>query len=571
MSKKKTHAEYVAELAVKNPDIEVVGIYMGNKVKIPHRCKIHEIIWDAAPNNTLNGCGCSECKKEKSANKRTKTHEEYVSELSMKNRTIRVVEKYKGANINITHYCLVHDVFWDIAPTRALSGCGCPQCHSERLGENKKKTHEQYVKELYDINPNIQVLENYIDSKTSILHKCLIDNFEWKTSPASIINNKTGCPKCAGNIKKNHEQYVYELSTANPYVEPIEDYVGANFAIMHKCKIHNVEWKIAPSSVLQGHGCPQCKIERSGAGKNKKTNEQYVNELKKANPNIIALEEYIDSKTPILHKCLIDNFEWMALPSNTVRGSRCPECNRRERMETNRKTHDEYVKEVKIINPNIQVCGEYVNAKTPILHKCLIDDFEWSPVPSSILRGYGCPICGIKKNVENRRKSQDEYIKEANLSNPDVEIIGEYISISTPIEHRCKIHNLTYETMPYNVLHGSGGCPKCTESKGERKIRQWIEKNNIDYIYQYKYEDCKDGKTLPFDFYLPKYNILIEYDGEQHFKSIEYFGGETAFRLIQKHDAIKNEYCKNNGISLLRIPYYKYNNIEEELNNFLFI
>ena len=65
MSKKKTHAEYVAELAVKNPDIEVVGIYMGNKVKIPHRCKIHEIIWDAAPNNTLNGCGCSECKKEK--------------------------------------------------------------------------------------------------------------------------------------------------------------------------------------------------------------------------------------------------------------------------------------------------------------------------------------------------------------------------------------------------------------------------------------------------------------------------------------------------------------------------
>ena len=68
MSKKKTHAEYVAELAVKNPDIEVVGIYMGNKVKIPHRCKIHEIIWDAAPNNTLNGCGCSECKKEKSAN-----------------------------------------------------------------------------------------------------------------------------------------------------------------------------------------------------------------------------------------------------------------------------------------------------------------------------------------------------------------------------------------------------------------------------------------------------------------------------------------------------------------------
>ena len=64
---------------------------------------------------------------------------------------------------------------------------------------------------------------------------------------------------------------------------------------------------------------------------------------------------------------------------------------------------------------------------------------------------------------------------------------------------------------------------------------------------------------------------MIEYDGEQHFRPIEYFGGQKKFELQQKHDTIKNEYCKNNGIPLLRIPYFKYDNIEEELNNFLFI
>ena len=74
MSKKKTHAEYVAELAVKNPDIEVVGIYMGNKVKIPHRCKIDGNVWDLSPDNALQGRGCPICGRAKTANKKRMSH-----------------------------------------------------------------------------------------------------------------------------------------------------------------------------------------------------------------------------------------------------------------------------------------------------------------------------------------------------------------------------------------------------------------------------------------------------------------------------------------------------------------
>lgn len=81
-----------------------------------------------------------------------------------------------------------------------------------------------------------------------------------------------------------------------------------------------------------------------------------------------------------------------------------------------------------------------------------------------------------------------------------------------------------------------------------------------------KFEDCKDKKPLPFDFYLPNNVICIEYDGEQHTKPIDYFGGIESYECTVRHDKMKNEYCKNNGISLLRIPYNK--NVEEELNNF---
>ena len=108
-------------------------------------------------------------------------------------------------------------------------------------------------------------------------------------------------------------------------------------------------------------------------------------------------------------------------------------------------------------------------------------------------------------------------------------------------------------------------------SKGELCVKLWLEENNIEYIQQYTFDNCRDKQVLPFDFYLPTFNILIEYDGELHFYPIEYFGGQEKFERQQRHDKIKNEYCEKNNIPLLRIPYYKYNNIEEELNNFLFI
>ena len=100
-------------------------------------------------------------------------------------------------------------------------------------------------------------------------------------------------------------------------------------------------------------------------------------------------------------------------------------------------------------------------------------------------------------------------------------------------------------------------------------IRQWLINNGIEYEYQKSFADCRDKRSLPFDFYLPEYNVCIEYDGKQHYESIEYFGGEESFAYTQRHDEIKNQYCADNNIKLLRIPYFA--NVEEELNKFLFI
>ena len=134
----------------------------------------------------------------------------------------------------------------------------------------------------------------------------------------------------------------------------------------------------------------------------------------------------------------------------------------------------------------------------------------------------------------------------------------------------CLIDGCIWLSKPNNILNGFG-CPQCNESKGERQVRQWLEQHGIVYEFQKPFVECSDIKCLPFDFYLPQYNTCIEYDGEQHFRPVD-FGGEgeiialQKFKIVQKHDVIKNKYCENNNIPLLRIPYFK--NTEEELNNF---
>ena len=87
---------------------------------------------------------------------------------------------------------------------------------------------------------------------------------------------------------------------------------------------------------------------------------------------------------------------------------------------------------------------------------------------------------------------------------------------------------------------------------------------NISFNKQYVFNDCKNILVLHFDFYLPDYNCCVEYDGIQHFKPIKRFGGIVSFEENLIRDKIKNEYCKNNNIHLIRISYKE--NVNDKLN-----
>jgi very-short-patch-repair endonuclease len=110
------------------------------------------------------------------------------------------------------------------------------------------------------------------------------------------------------------------------------------------------------------------------------------------------------------------------------------------------------------------------------------------------------------------------------------------------------------------------GCPKCKKSVGEDRVRKILKLLNIEFIEQTSFDGCKNKLPLRFDFYLPKHNIIIEYDGIDHFKPVTRSKNdnlsEKRFKMIQVNDKIKNNYCLTKNIKLCRISYYDFNIID---------
>ena len=294
----------------------------------------------------------------------------------------------------------------------------------------------------------------------------------------------------------------------------------------------------------------------------KKTHEQYLLEVNIKNPHVIG------ASTPILHKCKYCGKEWLIRPSDALNGKACRECGCKRSGLRRRKSHKKYLDDLSRVNIDIEPIEDYINTDTAILHRCKICGHIWPVKPNHTLSGHGCPMCGFKINADNKRKTQEQYIQELFYVNPDIEVVGEYINYITPLLHRCNRCGNEWEAKPAHTMRGHG-CTSCNESHGERRVSQWLDRNSIKYISQYKFDDCRDINPLPFDFYLPKLNVCIEYQGHQHYYPIEFFGGQAYLEYVQYHDQIKSDYCIKNNIALACIPYWE--DINEYLNNFLLI
>lgn len=162
--------------------------------------------------------------------------------------------------------------------------------------------------------------------------------------------------------------------------------------------------------------------------------------------------------------------------------------------------------------------------------------------------------------------SQEQFENKIKNISPNIIINSEYKGSNNSIKCKCSICGHEWEPKAENLLKGSN-CPKCHLYKGEQQISKYLDINNIKYIIQYKIEKPFESREfILIDFYLPDYNLFIEYNGKQHYVPIEYFGGEIQYKNQIQRDENLRDYCKENNINLLEIHYDE--NIEEKLDEY---
>lgn len=316
-----------------------------------------------------------------------------------------------------------------------------------------------------------------------------------------------------------------------------------------------------------------------GSNNKRKTTEQFKDEVfDLVGDKYTVLSEYVNAKTKIkiIHNECDSQFEMT--PSNFLFGQRCPECAKRQktaRITQNKKTTELFKQEVySLVQNDYTVQGEYVNGHTKILFKHNICNNTFKMTPAHFLSGERC----TNKECLHSRWSEacinsDNFYKEFEKYSATYEILSEYNGYKNNMKFKHKICEHVFERSPNNFVTLGDRCPKCTAViyKGENKIEEFLNKKGISFLPQKTFNDLRgvNNGLLSYDFCLPQYNLLIEYQGEQHETPIKLFGGKEQLEIQQEHDKRKREYAKTHGIQLLEIWYWDFENIEKILEETL--
>lgn len=297
----------------------------------------------------------------------------------------------------------------------------------------------------------------------------------------------------------------------------------------------------------------------------KKTHDEFVNDVSILNSEIDVLGKYINNKTKLDVRCKICGHIWSSRPDNILHGYGCPKC-----AGQYQRNHDEFILDIKSINPNIEICSKFKNVSTKIKVKCNICNHSWEVTPNHLLQGIGCPKCKSIKIGNIRRISHDEFMDRVHSLNLDIEILSSYEHSLSKVKCKCLVCGKVWYATPANLLNGHG-CPYYSESKGEKKIADYLMSRKIEFYAQKKFDGLVgvNNGLLSYDFYLPNENILIEYQGIQHEKPVNFSGktdyAERQFCIQKEHDKRKREYAINNNLTLIEIWYFDFDNIDSIL------
>ncbi len=337
-----------------------------------------------------------------------------------------------------------------------------------------------------------------------------------------------------------------------------------------KCLNCTDEFDMSWNEITAEHNCPFCSGKRAGKFNNLLLLEPELCLEWDKDKNEFGPENYVKcSGYNAFWICKDCDYSWQTkISQRTSCRSGCPRCNNKVLFD-NQSFGDlfpelliQYDKDKNIEDP-FTIFPKSGRRFWWLCDKC---NHSWQAVLSSRSGKMkrGCPCCAgfVSNDINNFEISSPELLCEWNYElNGDPK---DYTPRSgKKVWWTCSTCDFEWESTICHRTTMRSGCPKCKESHGEKEVSRILLENNILFIRQKTYIDCKWQRELPFDFYLPDYNLLIEYDGILHF--IDKFKDPEEFKKIQYRDYLKNKYCDDNNIPLLRIHYKDFGNIESIL------
>ncbi|MDG1040429.1 MAG: hypothetical protein P8P00_06110 [Polaribacter sp.] len=370
--------------------------------------------------------------------------------------------------------------------------------------------------------------------------------------------------------RKTQEQFISESIRRHKgkydYSKVI--YVNSQTKIIIICPEHG-QFSMKPNSHSNGQGCPKC--GRIRARKNIRKNWESVYEkIKKVHGDKYTYveESYTAVSSEMLIICPIHGEFTMKPHSHISMKAGCPKCGKKQAAENNRKSWEVVYKEILDVHGDRYeydvTSYSFVDKKIRI--KCSKHGWFKQRV-STHKNGSGCRKCQDELTGDRTRVTKTDFISRANMAHglkydySHVVFIDQY----TPVKIICNLHG-EFEQTPRIHYRGSG-CQKCIESRGETSIRVYLDNHDINFETQKTFIGMEDDRPLKCDFYLPDFNLVIEFNGKQHYEPVELFGGYQGFMETVKRDKIKKKYCQDNGINFQVIHYEE--NITDRLEKLL--
>jgi len=284
---------------------------------------------------------------------------------------------------------------------------------------------------------------------------------------------------------------------------------------------------------------------------------------------------YLDARTNVEIVCPTHGSFFQSPTAHLSQKQGCPKCGVTTSRVKRGKTIKDFVRDAEEAH-GIRYdysLSVYVNSSEKVAIRCLDHGVFWQ-LPLHHLKGIGCPVCGTNRTANAKRRSKELFGSDAR------KVHGErydysrvrYISSHSKVEIVCRKHG-SFKQTPASHISGRG-CPICSESQGEKLVARVLDDLGIKYVRQKKFDGCRLRKRLCFDFYIPDFNVAIEFDGIQHSEPRDFGGSkESAFKefeMTKIRDEVKNVYCEESGITLLRVNFICRDTIEERIRGVIY-